>query len=295
MVENINLINNTLGASIALSMQNVDFILKSIDWGTVESSRKTYKFLNQYGEYVTGISLNSREVFIVGWVVGYDVATLKKRKEFLNKFVNPLHEYSVVYNGYKISGIAKSSISYGTDESENNDVWCKFSISLFCPDPMFHKEVESTEVIANWIPMFEFPLVIPEGEGIEFGKRSESIIKEIKNDGSVPIGFKVTFTASATVENPEIVNINTQEKIRLNYTMSAGEVLELSTISNKKTVKKISGGVEENAFNLLDYQATKFFSFIEGSNFIRYNADSGIDNLEVVIKFDPSYLEVQTL
>lgn len=295
MVENIKVINNTLGTSLSLSMYNNNYILKSVDWGVVESQRKTYKFLNQYGEYVTGITLNSREISIIGWCVGYTQKELKERKEFLNKFVNPLHEFSMIYNGYKISGIPKSSISYGTEEKDNNDIWCKFSISIFCPDPMFHKENENIESVAEWIPMFEFPLEIPEDEGIVMGERSTSTITKIVNDGSIPCGFKIYFEASGTVENPEIIEINTQQKIKFKYTMNAGEVLVLSTVENKKTVEKISGGITENAFNLLDFENTKFFNLLPGENYIRYGSESGIENLTVTVVYDPSYLEVQTL
>jgi hypothetical protein len=292
MIESIVLENLSIGTSLPININNREYVLDSVDFGTIQSSRNTYKYINQVGVYVTGTTLESRTINIIGWVVADSQADMTRRKNFLNRFVNPLQQLRLHYEEYQIDGIPTKTISYGTDISTNNEVLCKFMISLFCPDPLFHTENGTNVLIADWLPKFHFPLIIPKNKGIIMGLRSPASIATLNNDGSMPCGFVVTFEASGTVKNPYILNILTQEKIRLVETMEAGETLRVSTVPNNKTVKKISNGVETNAFNLLDLSST-FFSLPVGETYIRYGAEEGVVNLSVNVYYDTGYLEVQ--
>lgn len=292
MIESIVLENLSIGTSLPINISNREYVLDSADFGTIQSSRNTYKYINQVGVYVTGTTLESRTINIIGWVVADSQADMTRRKNFLNRFVNPLQQLRLHYEEYQIDGLPTKTISYGTDINTNNEVLCKFMISLFCPDPLFHTENGTNVLIADWLPKFHFPLIIPKDKGIIMGLRSPASITTLNNDGSMPCGFVVTFEASGTVKNPYILNILTQEKIRLVETMEAGETLRVSTVPNNKTVKKISDGVETNAFNLLDLSST-FFSLPVGETYIRYGAEEGVVNLSVEVYYDTGYLEVQ--
>lgn len=575
MVESIVLVNKSLGTSLPINMATRDYVLENVDWGAIESSNKSYKFINQVGVYVTGTTLESRTISILGWVVADTIDDMKRRKKFLNSFVNPLQRIDLQYNEYRIEGIPETSIKYGSEMPENNEVMCKFLINLFCPDPMFYTQNGSYVSVANWAPKFRFPLIIPSGNyvvygdtpqggttenpvkltgiseftiknqlyqpklvrplrrvdqvkdklqtcfksvhdkrvvldgtedwnwndsgawayiykflldnntgiapacshyqgtgaivpaasqvainefgsliikdpawrsvadakaylaaqkaagtpvicyyqstaydgtngldvclteyqtgfveldgtehwvqgtgsnagyleasilkntneshlavssiasfkyqyggngvfvtagvkvifgavigsaytvdtwkafltaqkaagtpvqvayqlatpevyatdpikigghGIIMGLRSPSTIATIINTGTLPCGFVITFQASGTVENPKIIDINTQEYIRLNHTMQAGETIRISTLDNNKTVRQIIGEDSINTFNFLDFANSTFLQFAVGTNYLRYDADSGLDNLSVEFKFDPRYLEVQ--
>lgn len=589
MVESIVLVNKSLGTSLPINMATRDYVLENVDWGAIESSNKSYKFINQVGVYVTGTTLESRTISILGWVVADTIKDMKRRKKFLNSFVNPLQRIDLQYNEYRIEGIPETSIKYGSEMPENNEVMCKFLINLFCPDPMFYTQNGSYVSVANWAPKFRFPLIIPSGNyvtygdtpqgggtlenpveltgvsqftvknqlyqpklvrplrrvnqvkdelqtcfksiydkrivldgssdesfiqannlegwiqiainsdavipestsvvgsikssylkayaieevyskkysgisvdsngrirlafktseypdvtsvgtartylsehpltvyyqstaydgtnglyiqqttynvgfvelngtenshlykdifsldytsawptpanrvngvcshypyrtygkgkigltdngkaiaytpngdytgdedglanwkaylaaqkaagtpvqvayqfataevyaddplkigghGIIMGLRSPSAIATITNTGTLPCGFIITFQASGTVENPKIIDINTQEYIRLSHTMQAGEVIRISTLDNNKTVRQIIGEDSINAFNFLDFANSTFLQLAVGINYLRYDADSGLDNLSVEFKFDPRYLEVQ--
>lgn len=594
MVESIVLVNKSLGTSLPINMATRDYVLENVDWGAIESSNKSYKFINQVGVYVTGTTLESRTISILGWVVADTIDDMKRRKKFLNSFVNPLQRIDLQYNEYRIEGIPETSIKYGSEMPENNEVMCKFLINLFCPDPMFYTQNGSYVSVANWAPKFRFPLIIPSGNyvvygdtpqetgtlenpveltgvseftvknqlyqpklvrpirrvdqvkdelqtcfkssydkkivldgssdeswsknvvsgigtiwrikqsdavypqtplsniypsvaketlrhegviyiqpisqvsvidivdssidtvenwranlssapltvyyqstaydganglyiqqttynvgfveldgtegvnlgnidasavvqqfniynvlsspnnsgnaicshfertnvsggvnsgfqiyvtllvfgmprdilleygfiagdsdtyipafraylaaqkaagtpvqiayqlatpetyatdplkigghGIIMGLRSPSTIATITNTGTLPCGFIITFQASGTVENPKIIDINTQEYIRLSHTMQAGEVIRISTLDNNKTVRQIIGEDSINAFNFLDFANSTFLQLAVGINYLRYDADSGLDNLSVEFKFDPRYLEVQ--
>lgn len=293
MVESIILTNEALDASLLISMSVRDYVLKSVDWGVVESARTTYKFIDEVGNLVTNVTLESRSVSIVGYVVADTQEDMTRRKKFLNRFVNPLHRIMLAYEGYAIEGIADTSIKYGVEEAENNEVMCKFMIDLFCPDPMFRSEVEGNVTMADWLPQFHFPLIISEDSGVIMGLRTPSTIVAIENDGDTDCGFVVVFQATGTVTKPYIILIDTQETIKLDTTMKAGEIIEVSTIPNKKTVTKIKGDVKVNAFNEYDFSVSTLFKLRVGTNNVRYGAEANSENLVVNVRYSPEYLEVQ--
>lgn len=298
MVDSIVLINKSFNnqnmvTELQINQNNRKYVLDYIDWGAIQSTRKTYKFINQIGVYVTGTTLESRDIAITGWVVADTYAQMKERKRFLNNFVNPLQQLTLVYNDYSIDGIPDTTIKYGSDYKDNNEVVCKFVIDLFCPDPLFYTSQPKQASIADWLPKFHFPLVIPQNDGIIMGLRSPSVIITVNNPGTIETGMTVIFHARGTIVDPYLININTQKQIKFEHTMEPGETLEVTTYVNRKAAKKISGGVTTNAFNYLDFENNEFIQLAPGDNYLRYGASSGISNLEIKIEYRPQYQEVQ--
>jgi len=291
----ITLKNTVTGAAISLGeTPGYEYILEEIDWGQVDSQRQSYKFIGQTGVIVTSSTLETRQISITGWVVSDTAASMTARKRILNGFFSPLHLIDVTTDtGYKISGLPTSSIVYPTDIKTNNDILCKFMVTLFCPDPMFHLQQENTVNIANWLPKFRFPLIIPKDTGIIMGLRSPSLIVNVANDGHIECGITIVFTARGKVVNPSLVNVNTQEMLKVNKTLHSGESITVVTTDNNKSVQFTSEGVTQAAFQLLDFEDSVFLKLRRGDNLMRYNADDGLDNLDVRIIYSPSYLEVQ--
>lgn len=291
----LRLRNQVLGTEITLGeTPEYSYILEEIDWGTVESARQSYKFINQTGVIVTSTTLETRQIQITGWVIATTAQTMRSRKAVLNGFVNPLQMIDIYTDdGYKISGLPESSILYPTDIQDNNEILCEFQITLFCPDPLFYMAQDSIAMIATWLPKFHFPLTIPTPEGIIMGLRSPSLIVNISNNGHIETGMVIEFIAKGTVVNPSLVNVTTQEIIKLNKTLSSGEQITVNTNDNNKSITFTSGGVTETAFQLLDFEDSVFLKLQKGDNLFRYNADDGLDNLDVRITYSPKFLEVQ--
>lgn len=293
MVDRVTLKNTSIDTSLSIDSTSRTYVLESIDWGAIQSSRRTYKFINQIGVYVTGVTLESRDISIVGWVVADTETDMKRRKQFLNKFVNPLNLLKLYYENYVIDAVCDTTIQYGTTQAENNEVVCKFMINLFCPDPMFREAASTVQEIADWIPKFHFPLQIPKSKGVIFGVRQPSTIATLDNTGDRAVGFIATFVAEGTVVNPELLNVITQQRIRLNYTFNAGETIIVSTVTNKKTVTKVTNGESSNRFNLLDLSVSELFDLQPGKTYLRYDAEEGLENLNIKIEYDTKFLEVQ--
>ena len=99
--------------------------------------------------------------------------------------------------------------------------------------------------------MFSFPFEITQ-PGIELGVRQPSQIITIENEGDVPCGCTIIFHALGGLTNPELLNVDSGEYIRINTAMTAGEEIHVFTHFAGKCVVRIANGVETNAFSLLD-------------------------------------------
>lgn len=297
MVEGIMLQNVETRATLTFDMLSTpDYILNSVDWGVVESTHHSYKYVNQVGVYVTGSSLETRSVNIIGWIIADTEFAMTQRKAVLNRFFNPQQAIDLFYETYVLRFLPDSSIRYSITMAENNEIMCKFQVEGFCPDPLFAEQVENKIVAASTQAMFHFPLIItpipdPPG-GIVFGLRQPSLIVGIENTGAVEVGMKIVFRAKGSLDSPMLINVNTQEFFKVNKTMEAGEEIEVNTIIGEKKIIGTKNGLSSNYFKYRDLDST-WLQLAVGDNLFRYDADVNIENLEVYVYFNNKYLEVQ--
>ena len=296
MVESIVLNNLDTKATLSLAMIGTsDFVLESVDWGQIESVHRSYKYVNQIGVSVTGTSMETREVEITGWVIASTDSLMSYRKSILNRFFNPQQPVDLVYKGYRLRFLPDMSVAYSVAYEENNNVMCRFKVVGIAPDPLF-SGVERKVSAANTIGAFHFPFIISElptpPGGVVFGKRQPSLIVNIVNEGYMQTGMRIVFRAAGTLTNPSLVDINTQQFMRINKQMVAGEVVEINTNVGEKGVQGKLDGITSNYVKYKDFDST-WLVLKSGDNFFRYDADDGIDNLEVYVYFSNRYLEVQ--
>lgn len=114
-----------------------DFVLKSVDWGTVKGTHHSYKYVNQVGVTVTNTSLGTRDITIEGWVVADSEKQMTYLKSMLNAFVNPQEEIDLIYGKYVIRFKPDESVKYSVAFADNNDAFSKFQIIGTAANPMF--------------------------------------------------------------------------------------------------------------------------------------------------------------
>lgn len=187
-------------------------------------------------------------------------------------------------NNYYLMANLEGAPSFPVGFDNNNKAWQKGLLQFTCSDVNIYNASSTVVEIATWVGAFEFPLEIPE-EGIEMGYRSKSLIANAYNDGDNDTGMIIKFRASATVLNPSLINVNTYQLLKLNFEMQGGDVIEVSTYIGKKTVTLIRNNVRSNIFNSVDYLVSDFLQLEPGDNLFRYDADDGIDNLEVWMEY----------
>ena len=113
-------------------------------------------------------------------------------------------------------------------------------------------------------------------------------IVEIENIGDVDAPIRVVFRAHGQVEKPYIQDVETREMIRINKTLEAGDVLEITTEFGNKNVF-LNG---EKAHHYLDFLNSTWIQLKPGVNLIKYGAESGVELLECQLFYTPRYLGV---
>lgn len=273
------------------------YIPEEVDWGTIEGTHYTYKYPGQMGESLMSTSLGTRDVKIIGWVVATTELEMTSLKNSLNTFISPQEPIDLLYESYILRFSPDNTVRYSVNISENNEVICKFQITGVAHDPLFKDSSENHLLFATTQGMFHFPLVISpdldEG-GVIFGARTDSLIADVINKGAVPTGIRVVFKARGTLINPKLIKIDTQETLSIKKVLVAGEEVEINTnIGSKYVIGRLSEVSEYTNYFVYRTLDSKWLNLQPGKNSFRYDADEGIDNLEVFIYFQDKYLEVQ--
>ncbi|CDV96347.1 Phage-like protein [Desulfitobacterium hafniense] len=246
----------------------------------------------QDGSTITNVVLADRDLQLKGGIKGNSKDEVEKYRLKLLRTFSPKslgwlqYEYGNLKRRIRCQVetapvFAKISTSYRYQD---------FLVDFICANPYWQDLASVKSEIAIWRGSFEFPLELVE-EGIEIGFREPSLIVNVFNSGDVACGMKIQFKALATVENPSLFNVNTREEIKINKVMEAGEIITVTTHFQNKRVVLDQNGVKSNAFMYLDLSST-FMQLEPGDNLLRYDADDGIDNLEVSIWHTPQYLGV---
>lgn len=279
---------NERGQSVTLG-NSAPFVVTKVDGlGSPQNEIHSQKSPYQDGVTVVNSTLAEQVLAIEGVILGPEREMY--RRKLLQAF-NPKLDGVLRYESGQISReiacVPELAPSFPGEHGKSYQV---FLINLICPNPFWQDINTTKEEIAIWRGSFELPMELLE-EGIEMGYREPSLIVNVFNSGDVPCGMKIQFKALATVVNPSLFNVNTREYFKINRTMEAGEVITVTTHFQKKRVELNKNGVVSNAFNWIDFQST-FLQLDVGDNLLRYDASSGLDNLEVSIYHTPMYLGV---
>ena len=274
---------NSRGNQVTFSYE-FPYFLETIE-GVTEVDGKVNTITSAYGvgsKYVSS-SISERNILITGSVKRDNITEKRQNlyKIFPKKDKGTLFYYEED-KAYKIEYYVESI------EFAKSKVVDKFVISLICPSPYFTDLEESQVQMSNWIPSFEFPLEIPEETGIEFGYKNVNSLVTIENDTNIEIGMKIVFTASDDVENPKLVNITTQEELEIEKSMTAGDVITVTTYINNKNIILTSNGEDININNYLKF-GTKFLQIHTGSNTFKATAKTGENALVTEIYYLINY------
>lgn len=283
---------NADGLSAVISNVAPFVLIKLAGFEASKNNVYTVKSVLQDGQTATGSSLDMSERTITGLMRANTLDGLEDCRRNLSQV------FSAKPDGvlqYECNGLIKAcdckveTIVFGDIGIRSQT----FDVVLLCPNPFWRDISESVDEIALWLPNFEFDqnsgFEIDSEEGMEFGERAPSLIVDVQNPGDVPCGMKIIFTALGTLTNPSILNVNTREFFRIIKTMQAGESITINTKFQQKSITGLLNGTEADYWNYADLPDSTFMQLLCGSNPLRYNADSGLDNLDVTIRFSPQY------
>lgn len=281
---------NECGESIVFSHASIYHTNEVSGLSDVRNAIYSINSMGQDGDTYLGNRIESREIEIVGSIKERDKDHIREYRRKLNRVLNPQYAATLTYE----YGDFKRVIDCKVDNApvfSRKAIFQDFTVQLLCLNPFWRKESKSRDDIATWIGGLEFPVEIPLAEGWQIGFRQPSLIVNVYNDGDVKAGIRVEFRALGVVKNPSLLNVDTQEFIKLNIDLVAGDTLSVSTGYGEKEVTLKRGGATSDAFRYLDVDSS-YLQLSVGDNLFRYSAEENLENLEVSIYHDDLYLGV---
>ncbi len=287
---------NDLGQRIDIAY-SFPFFLQSISGiDGINSENYRIKGMGQDGTTLAGSTLDERNIRLIGSIKGDTKDIIERQRLKLLQTFNPkikgwLHyEYGNLKRKIRCSVIKAPTFNKRISTFKYQD----FLIDFLCPSPFWQDLSESKAEIALWRGAFHFPLIIPENEPIIMGYREPNLIVNIINHGNVETGMKIEFKARGTVENPSLFNVNTREFIKINKAMVSGERISINTNKGSKGITSRLNGVSTDILEFIDIVGggKTFLQLDPGDNLLRYDADSGLENLDIDIYYHNNYLGV---
>lgn len=271
--------------------ENADFFMISLD-GAYSVSNNVVTSANTMtdGSTYQGATTKQRNIIITA---EFD-SDYQNKRDFLYKCFKPKSPGTFYYK----EGGEQREIDYyvETVDIDEKGVCRNATISLICPDPFFKDPADTTVTMAGWEPRFEFIHEFTE-ELEEFGVRVAELVKTIDNDSAADnIGIEVIMEALGAVRNPVLYHTQQGIHIRVGtpdfpFDMGPGDIVRITTGTNEKNVYSIKGNQETKINEYLD-EESDFIQLVHGQNTFIYDAESGVDYLNVTINYRFRYLGV---
>lgn len=266
------------GDSVTFSLKSgliiTDFSLLSGLPVTISTSQS----ISQIGGTVESQLIDPRSSTIKGFIRGNGV----EGKRRLLSVIRPLEKAKILVNGQYSMDVYVSD----TPAVERENMFPQFEFGVTAPYPFWQSTAETAVPMAGIAGRFQFPWNLT--QPYKFGDLISSYFTSIYNAGQVPTGFELEIYASGAAENPRFEDIETGDMLKINKSLDAGERITISTTNDGLTaISNVAGDIE----GLIDIDST-LFSLRSGDNVIRYDADSGRENLTVSIRFSNKYAGV---
>ncbi len=237
----------------------------------------------QDGSTIDNVNLDDRPLRLLGSIKGNTKEEIARYRARLLQAFNPKVKGWLQYEYGDIKRRIRCQIEKAPVFSKQNKSfrYQDFLIDLIAPNSFWMDEYETSQEIITWIGGMSFPLRLP----TKFSIAGPKIINVI-NDGDVEAPIKLEIYGPAT--NPKIILRETGEFLRIKRVLTSDDVVTITTEFGNKRVE-LNG---ENAFNILDLPASKFFTLDVGDNVIELTTEDVNNNANVKISYRNRYIGV---
>lgn len=270
---------------------NVEFVIDGDDWGVLSidgAEAPTYEVFSEKaavgdGNIITGKRVGARELQIRACAKKPNLNDLLRSQAL--SFFNPKRTYRVylfyMARSYWIDGILSAF------DCANQNVFApqEFTALFLCPEPYWNSLDGFGKDIASETARWGFPYLDHPNRGVLVSTYNFARTVLLNYDGDVPAPFTAELQADDTVVNPKIIKDG--YFVRILDTLQNGDLVQIDF--KRSTITKNG----ENILSKTD-RSSNFtnMQMNPGANQISYEADSGDNNLHVVLRYYKKYLGV---
>lgn len=266
-----------------------EFVVNETDWGALEidgAAAPGYEIFSESkavgdGDIITGKRVNARDLHIRANAMDVNHNDILRQQAL--SFFNPVMEYKIY-----LSYMGEERWINGTLAAfscPNGHVWepQEFTALFFCAEPYWNSTDNFGQDIASETARWGFPYLDHPNYGVLISTYNFGREVIFDYDGDVPSYFSAELTADGAVEKPRL--IKDDFFVRILDTMQAGDkiLIDFEKARITKNGKNILSKVDRTS-NFTDIIMSL------GINRISYEADSGDNNLHVVLRYYKKYL-----
>ena len=306
MINSIILMNIETQEEIELNKGgNGKFVLDSIDWDMPTIEQETYRVPFQIGKTLEGMTVGTRKPSLVGYVVA-DTANINSRgttweeyfniqekeiqenKLYLDSVISIYQDILITVGDYHILARPTQPPKYSTDETENNEVLCLFTLEFECYNPLFYIEQKHIN-LSHVDGMFHFPLVLTSDKTdkhVVFGEIMKRQSVACENNGDV----------GGIVRTPKVYNVNTGEYISFyDLDLEDGDYITINTEVGEESIILHDSSTGENKSIIANMNVeSTLFDIKKGTYYYSYEVDEQYkNNLEMYIEYTERYYNIR--
>lgn len=237
------------------------------------------------GAYIVGTQVMPRHI-----TISFGIADRTNSEAFRRKLIRQLVPKTpgslvVERSGVrrKIDFMLENAPEFQQDNIIDDDL--HVTLNLYCADPYFRDEQDTTIDFKKIAPLFTFPFNSIAGVGVTAGIYTIYNQATIVNSGDVPIGVIVDITAKGgTVTNPQI-SLDT-EYVRALQILQPEDQLRINTNDGQQSIL-----LNQQPKFIFDRRSI-FFQLPVGTNHIEISADAHVDHIQSSFTYALKYLGV---
>lgn len=259
-------------------------LLEKSGFGGIENKISSEKLYGMDGEYEYDASLPPRPLSVKSLIYGDTAKQENELRKNIMRVTNPKLRGKITYELFDSTYEIDVRVSKSWDDAyHENPHILQGEVEFIALNP-YWRDISSesyTVMLGQTINCFSFPLAIT--DNFKFAEIDSGREVEVLNPGDVTVGIEFNISCTASVKNPRILNMYTQEFFGFNATFSTGDHIYVNTNKGKKQVLINN----ENGYS--KKKAGSVFLQLENhnTNYFILQADEGVENMVAEMKFYP--------
>jgi len=259
-------------------------LLEKSGFGGIENKISSERLYGMDGEYEYDTSLPPRPLSVKSLIYGDTAKHENELRKNIMRVTNPKLRGKITYELFDSTYEIDVRVSKSWDDAyHENPHMLQGEVEFIALNP-YWRDISSesyTVMLGQTINYFSFPLAIT--DNFKFAEIDSGREVEVLNPGDVTVGIEFNISCTASVKNPRILNMYTQESFGFNATFSTGDHIYVNTNKGKKQVLINN----ENGYS--KKKAGSVFLQLENhnTNYFILQADEGVENMVAEMKFYP--------